>query len=310
MQDSALVVKDNRLIEASYRLTEAEQRIMLMAIAWARMHVKDELTTETWIELRSQDYVELFDTDPKNAYRQLKQAIKSLASRKLIMEVVDPITQLPATLEADWVTNALYVEGAGLVRINFGSLIIPYIWKLERRFTAYQLRSIKQLTGGYTVRLYELLLQYLSIGKRMFGLDDLRDILDAQSSAYDRINNFRARVLDFAVEQINTLTDLDVSYEVVKTGRRVTGIAFLIRPQHLPALQVVGSAQAPVIPTLLSIAERHMLRQLVLLTGQTEQALLKHAQQQGDDLFLIFNQMLMQYRSNPHHSSHLKPNAT
>ena len=107
MQDSVLVVKDNRLIEASYRLTEAEQRIMLMAIAWARAHVNGDLTTDTWIELKSQDYVALFDIDRKNAYRQLKLATKLLSSRKLMMEVIDPISQLPATLEADWVTNAL-----------------------------------------------------------------------------------------------------------------------------------------------------------------------------------------------------------
>lgn len=292
MQDSVLVVKDNRLIEASYRLTEAEQRIMLMAIAWARAHVNGDLTTDTWIELKSQDYVALFDIDRKNAYRQLKLATKLLSSRKLMMEVIDPISQLPATLEADWVTNALYVEGAGLVRINFGRLIIPYIWKLERRFTAYQLRSVKQLTGGYTIRLYELLLQYLAIGKRAFELDDLREILDAQSSAYDRINNFRARVLDFAVEQLNTLTDLEVSYEVVKTGRTVTGICFVIEQKPPSPVMVTTSSPKSLTSNVLSLAERHMLKQLVVLTGNTEHEILNRAQQQGGDLFLALHQML------------------
>jgi len=35
-------------------------------------------------------------------------------------------------------------------------------------------------------------------------------VLDAQGKAYDRINNFKARVLDYAVQQINQLTDIEI----------------------------------------------------------------------------------------------------
>ena len=300
MQDSALVVKDNRLIEASYKLTEAEQRIMMMAIAWARINVVDELTTDTWIELQSKDYISLFDTDDKNAYRQLKVAIKALASRKLMVEVIDPITSLPAILETDWVTNALYVEGAGLVRINLGKMIIPYIWRLEHRFTSYQIKSVKQLSGGYTVRLYELLLQYLIIGNRAFQIDELREILDAQGKAYDRISNFKARVLDYAVEQINQLTDLLICYETVKTGRSVSGFIFTIKSKkkkaslqkNVPKLADKKTDEPNIFLETLTLAEKNMLKKLVIKTGKTDTLLLQEASALGIGAFLAFDQML------------------
>lgn len=300
MQDTALVVKDNRLIEASYKLTEAEQRIMMMAIAWARINVVDELTTDTWIELQSKDYISLFDTDDKNAYRQLKVAIKALASRKLMVEVTDPITSLPAILETDWVTNALYVEGAGLVRINLGKMIIPYIWRLEHRFTSYQIKSVKQLSGGYTVRLYELLLQYLIIGNRAFQIDELREILDAQGKAYDRISNFKARVLDYAVEQINQLTDLLICYETVKTGRSVSGFIFTIKSKkkkaslqkNVPKLADKKTDEPNILLETLTLAEKNMLKKLVIKTGKTDTLLLQEASALGIGAFLAFDQML------------------
>ena len=300
MQDTALVVKDNRLIEASYKLTEAEQRIMMMAIAWARINVVDELTTDTWIELQSKDYISLFETDDKNAYRQLKVAIKALASRKLMVEVIDPITSLPAILETDWVTNALYVEGAGLVRINLGKMIIPYIWRLEHRFTSYQIKSVKQLSGGYTVRLYELLLQYLIIGNRAFQIDELREILDAQGKAYDRISNFKARVLDYAVEQINQLTDLLICYETVKTGRSVSGFIFTIKSKkkkaslqkNVPKLADKKTDEPNIFLETLTLAEKNMLKNLVIKTGKTDTLLLQEASALGIGAFLAFDQML------------------
>ena len=297
MQDTAMVVKDNRLIEASYKLSEAEQRIMLMAIAWARENVTDELTTDTWIELQARDYISIFSTDMHNAYKQLKVAVRTLASRKLTVEVTDPITGLPAILEADWVTNALYVEKAGIIRINFGSIIVPYIWRLEERFTAYQLKLVKQLSGSYTIRLYELLLQYAPIGDRTFSIEELREILDAQGKAYDRINNFKARVLDYAIDQINDTTDLIVDYEGIKYGRSWVAVKFIIKRKNRKTQKPPVKASQLVISTQknsLSLAEQSMLKQLAAQTGLAETDLLAQAKQLDHDLFIALDYMLKQ----------------
>jgi hypothetical protein len=72
-----LVVKSNRLIEASYRLSLAEQRIILMAITEVRKSRKD-FNAEDFIEVRAVDFANLFDTDVKNTYIQLQDAAKSL----------------------------------------------------------------------------------------------------------------------------------------------------------------------------------------------------------------------------------------
>ena len=43
------------------------------------------------------------------------------------------------------------------------------------------------------------------------------------------MNNFKAKVLDLAVSQINEHTDITVTYNQVKTGRNITGFTFTFK---------------------------------------------------------------------------------
>ena len=46
--------------------------------------------------------------------------------------------------------------------------------------------------------------------------------------------NFKARVLDLAVNEINEKTDLTVSYTQEKRGRTITGFKFTVRTKDKP----------------------------------------------------------------------------
>ena len=57
-----IVVKSNRLIEASYRLDLVEQRIILKAIVEAR-NTGRGINAETFLEVRASDFAATFNTD-------------------------------------------------------------------------------------------------------------------------------------------------------------------------------------------------------------------------------------------------------
>lgn len=57
-------------------------------------------------------------------------------------------------------------------------------------------------------------------------LSELRNKLGILESEYDRIANFKAKVLDFAISQINEHTDITATYEQHKQGRIITGFTF------------------------------------------------------------------------------------
>ena len=111
---------------------------------------------------------------------------------------------------------------------SFGSPTIPgRFTRLEKHFTSYQLKQVSQLTSKYAIRLYELLIAWRSVGKTpILEISDFRQKLGVQDTEYKTMSDFKKRVLEPAIEQINKETDITVKYDQHKTGRVVSGFEF------------------------------------------------------------------------------------
>ena len=129
-----------------------------------------------------------------------------------------------------------YKENEGLF-IKFNEDMRPFLLDIYKSyekygFTRLDMKQIFYLKSVYAMRLIELLLKYKStatngIIERSLTMEELRIKLNVPANAYEgRICNFRAKVLDAPIKDINSHTDYVVSYEVKKTGRHVTGFKF------------------------------------------------------------------------------------
>jgi plasmid replication initiation protein len=221
-----LVVKSNRLVEASYRLTLAEQRVILSAIAQSRQ-MKKPLTAETLVFIKATDYAQMYEMPLNQAYEQLKEAEKLIFQREFTLVDTRLETGEMFPLRSRWVFAAGHSNTAGMIGLMFSPLILPYITQLEEQFTRYKLEKVAKMSSVYAIRLYELLMQWESEGRRTVELEWLKKTLMV-NEAYPRMFNFKKRVIDVAVAQINEFSDLTVSYEQCKTGRIVTHFIFTI----------------------------------------------------------------------------------
>jgi plasmid replication initiation protein len=223
-----LVVKSNRIVEASYRLTLNEQRIILYSICRAREEQKG-LFPDLPVTITAETFAKQFSMDVKSVYSQLKEAMNSLYSRSVTIRDIDPATGLQRVKETRWISEKAYVDGAGHIQVIFTPTIIEHITRLEKEFTSYQLEKISSMTSAHAVRLYEILNQYLSIGVRELNLKWLRDALQIPDDMYKLTAHFLDRVIDSSVKQINDHTDLKVSYTTQKTSRAITSCIFKIK---------------------------------------------------------------------------------
>lgn len=231
-QENALVVKSNRLIEASYKLDIAEQRLILMAIDSARESGKG-ITADSLLTVRADEYAAMFDLNPKITYTQLKSAVETIYNRSVRLHDKHPETGEDRVWDVRWVSAVAYVAGSGLVQIQFGAAIVPYITRLEGEFTSYKIKSVAQMTSTYGIRLYELLMQWGDVGRREIKLDEFKRMLQVEGQ-YPALKDFKNRVLDLAVSQVNEFSDLDVRYENIKFGRKVTGFMFFFGTKKEP----------------------------------------------------------------------------
>ena len=243
MDNAELVVKSNRLIEASYRLDMNEQRIILYAICRCREEQKG-LFPDLPVTITADAFVKQFPSvDKSNVYGQLKEAMNSLYNRSVTIHDIDPATKKARVRETRWISEKAYIDGAGHVQIVFTPEVIKYMTRLETEFTSYQLEKVGNMTSAYAVRIYELLAQHRDIGNRMLNMAWLRETLQIAPDEYKLTTNFIRKVIEVAVDQINKHSDLTVSYKPVKTSRAITDFAFKIKSKHAKPKEQISTDQ-------------------------------------------------------------------
>lgn len=228
MKKNELVVKSNRLVEASYRLGLNEQRIILYSICRCREEQKG-LFPDLPVTITADAFAKQFPSiDKTNVYRQLKDAMDALYDRSVTIHDTDPASGHARVKKTRWISEAAYVNGAGNIQVIFTPEVIKYITRLEAEFTSYQLEKVGHMTSAHAVRMYELLAQHKDIGTRTLNLAWLRDALQIEPGEYKLTADFTRKVLDISVEQINKHSDVTVSYKPKKTGRAITDFVFKI----------------------------------------------------------------------------------
>jgi plasmid replication initiation protein len=246
VEKQEIVTKSNRLVEASYRLTLVEQQLVLYAICRSREEQRG-LSANEPVTIDARAFAEQFRVDAANVYRQLKEASDSLYERRVVIHDIHPKTQKPRTVKTRWVSDVAYIDGAGLVEITFAPKMIPFITRLEAEFTSYRLEKIGHMTSVHAVRLYELLVQYASVGMREMELAWLKEKLGI-AGEYKAIKDFKKRVLDVALAQINEHSDIVVSHAQRKTGRTVTHLIFDIKNKtEMASRKPAKKAKQPVV---------------------------------------------------------------
>ena len=225
-----LIVKDNALITASHKLGEVEQRLILLAILKGREFCDsvEQLKGKELI-IHADDYMQTFGVDRSVAYKALKQAVMGLFDAKWGYKYINDKGNKVVRYER-FTQSAQYVEGEGTVSFRFADAIIPMLVELEKRFTSYEIEQVAELTSSYAMRLYEFFMQHLDkkTGKGWLdiSLDDLRFRFGLLPTEYQAMKDFKKRVLELSLKQINTKTDLSATYTQRKQGRIIVGFRF------------------------------------------------------------------------------------
>ena len=217
MANDLTVVKANSLIEASYRLTLDEMRLLALTIG--TMNPKSE---QQIFEFSVSEFVNQFpDVNADRAYTQIKSAIERISERWVKTEDEKHVTKFR------WVSSQTYFKKEGRFKIALTNEIMPYLTQLKGQFTQYQLNHISGFSSIHSIRLYELFTQYKRLGNRYISVEDLKKWLQLEDK-YDRYNNLSQRVLIPALAEINEKSDLFIEYEPIKRGRKIIGVEFSI----------------------------------------------------------------------------------
>lgn len=164
---NAFVVQSNSLIEARYSLTAHEQRFILALVSKIKKNDADFATYE--ITLR--ELATLMNLDMPRIYHEIEQLCRLLMSRVLTVRSKTGWKML------HWLSYCEYHKEKASVSCRFDISMKPYLLLLKEHFTKYQLTVVAGFKSVYSIRIYQLLKQYQSIGSRTFAVDELKKIL-------------------------------------------------------------------------------------------------------------------------------------
>lgn len=223
-----LVYKSNDLIQKTrYELSANEQKLIL----WATSKIKPTDDDFNWYTFEAKEFCHLLGiTENGKNYRNLREAVKKLADKSFWLDVGTNDSYL-----CRWFSG-VRIKGT-TISVRFDDQLRPFLLQLKNKFTMYELENVLLLQSKYAIRVYEVMKSCLYTGTYTAELEAFKQML--QVTEYPRFANFREKVIDVAVNEINEKTDLMVDYTTVKTGKAVTGISFTIRTKTEDELYMI-----------------------------------------------------------------------
>jgi plasmid replication initiation protein len=215
------VVKQNNLIEGKIDSDLGSLEYKLLIASLSKIKPNHEILSP--IEFSIKDFCQLFKIQHDGMYSYIKQTCDKLLKRTITINLDKNRWE-----KFTWLYKIKY--DFGKIILQFHPELEPYLlyFKKNNRYTKYLLENIIDMNSKYSIRIYELVKQYEKIGTRIFEIHELRRYLGIDEKKYKQFSDFRKKVLLPSKNEINGLTDIDISFEEIRISRRVEQIKYKI----------------------------------------------------------------------------------
>lgn len=217
-QDALQVSKSNRLVEAGFKLTLNEQRLLLLAVSKLNP-VGPAMPEGFLVTIEAADFSDVFDVPLKQSYEALQDATERMYERDIQTRKGNMVHRMR------WVSEVKYWTGEGRATLAFSPQVTPYLTRLKSEFTHYRLAQVAPLSSVYSIRLFEMLMQWRTTGHLTISVEDLRTRLQLETK-YSRYTEIRRHVIMPAVAELQEKCNLQIDWRALRVGKKVDRLAF------------------------------------------------------------------------------------
>ena len=235
------VVEHNSLITSIAKMDKTPLKMFELAVSCINT---EEPPKDNIVYLSKRDLFAFFKVSDNDKHSRFKEAIEKMQKQAFfqIKEEAGKGFKFKSIVPIPYVEWTDYHDE---VKIEFHREIMPYLINLKKNFTQHALSDIAELNSKYSIILYRWLsmnynqYEHYSVkgGRRADQVESYRNpsisvkelrIMTDTINEYKDMNNFTKKVLNKPLEEINTHTSFNVTYEKVKKGRSIDSIVFHI----------------------------------------------------------------------------------
>ena len=235
----------NSLISSKYSLTKEEQSIIYLVIS--QINKDDEDFKDYKIHLNQFNKI-----TGKNHNNVRFKSFQNSIMKKTIN--IDEYTVV------NWFSYIKIIPNESAIIVRFDKALKPYLIRLKEFFTQAELLTLLNFNSKYTSRLYLLLKsdfdkqkQFVSTVKVKYNVNFFIHKYEL-SKSYQKYSNFKTDFLSKSINEINQKTNLKISYNEIKQGRKVVEIEFEISEIKELLETLKPSKIKPLSPELLGIS--------------------------------------------------------
>ena len=239
------VVEHNSLITSIAKMDKTPLKMFELAVSCINT---EEPPKDNIVYLSKRDLFAFFNVSDNDKHSRFKQAVEKMQKQAFfqIKEEQGKGFKFKSIVPIPYVEWTDYNDE---VKIEFHREIMPYLINLKKNFTQHALSDIAELNSKYSIILYRWLsmnynqYEHYSVkgGRRADQVESYRNpsisvkelrIMTDTINEYKDMNNFTKKVLNKPLEEINTHTSFNVTYEKVKKGRSIDSIVFHIEKKR------------------------------------------------------------------------------
>ncbi len=230
---------DNQFVfNARYRLPAREQKIILYLISKINPNNENEFHKQRLSMNEMKQLLVREGTKYGSFYSELATIAETMTSCKITFPTRFEVNGMRLKGAINWFQHCIPVEdekGEVHLEFVFSEILKPFIIDLKE-YVKIGVSEVFPMRSGYAIRMFQMLKaeydrlkEYKKVVNFDFTLEELKQLLGIEENNYPDFKNFRVRVLDPIKQDIDEFSNqIQVDYEYLKTGKKVTGIRFLV----------------------------------------------------------------------------------
>lgn len=222
------MVQANNLIGGKQALKLNSAKLIRSAIMQV---VRDDEELKPYI-ITIKELADLLGVPASNIYRDIESITDDIISNPVYVRE-EKRGKTIRFIKIPWVTRCEYKADVG-VALKLNEELKPFLINLKEHYTQYTLQEVLAMKSVYAIRIFEML-QSKVMSKTLpkdgvmieISVQEIRECCDCEDK-YPAFGNFKSKVIDQAVKEINRVTVFYVDYSYIKKGRSVVAIVFHI----------------------------------------------------------------------------------
>ena len=224
-----VVMANNMILHSASNLTLNELKLLRFIIMQTEKDDKELFQFEVTVK----DLAKLLQINHKDLYKRVDTMTTHIMQE--VIRIGDDSNK--KWIKFHWVDICRYDNGK--INIKISDELKPFLIGLRGSFARYPLSEIISLKSTYAIRIYEILNGYMNENNLphadvsteiSLSIEELRKATDTEKK-FERPYDFKKKVVDIAVREINDKSKYHVTATPYKSGKAIVGFDFLIESQ-------------------------------------------------------------------------------